>query len=92
MKIGDMIKPIRHVELYRGKLYPSRPSGDEFLIYKSETGETTPAAMIIGQERVTHAHRKRKMNGTMIMMVKLLIAGEKVLVSKSKLKTLFEVV
>tara|TARA_R110000803_G_scaffold22174_5_gene55445 strand:+ start:145 stop:411 length:267 start_codon:yes stop_codon:yes gene_type:complete len=88
MKIGDMIKPIRHVELYRGKLYPSRPSGDEFLIYKSETGETTPAAMIIGQERVTHAHRKR----TMIMMVKLLIAGEKVLVSTSKLKTLFEVV
>jgi|SaaInlV_135m_DNA_1039713.scaffolds.fasta_scaffold90713_1 hypothetical protein len=88
MKIGDMIKPIRHVELYRGKLYPSRPLGDEFLIYKSETGETTPAAMIIGQERVTRAHRKR----TMIMMVKLLIAGEKVLVSKSKLKTLFEVV
>lgn len=92
MKIGDMIKPIRHVELHRGKLYPSRPMGDEFSIYNSETGEATPAAMIIGQERVSRARRKRKMTGTMIMMVKLLIAGEKVLVSKSKLKILFEVV
>lgn len=92
MKIGDMIKPIQHVELYHGKLYPSRPVGDEFSIYNSETGETTPAAMIIGHERVAHAHHKRRMKETMIMMVKLLIAGKKVLVSKSKLKALFEVV
>lgn len=92
MKIGDMIKPVRHVELHRGKLYPFGAVGNEFSIYNSESGEKTPAAMIIGQERVAHAHRKRKMTGTMNMMIRLLVAGEKVLVSKNELKALFEVV
>jgi len=93
MNIGDMIKPRRTLELFNGKLYPYYSAeGTDFEICNAKTGETYSAAMIIGQERVKRPSRRRRGTPTMSVLVRVLIAGQKVLMSKNELNALFEAV